>query len=365
MRTEREWIITDRKGGFAMGAIAGPRSRKYHGFYCSMPGRGEAGYLLDFELEAFGKPLWPHRYTSPSGPVVQPEPAGFSFRALPAGPSWSWKLEGGTLALRIESPAPGSIEIYVEWSSRKSEACPIRLRPLFGMRELHALGGQAWSWVEREGFEAAIRGAGREIYVRHSPELKWKDEGCWYHGLWYSEELARGYPAEEELFSGGYLAAAVPPGRMVSLRVSERTDDLRSTRSRESGKRTGLLDFVLRDPAGIGAGYPWFGEWGRDTFVSLPGITLGWLHAGGDRAEVWDWAKAVLLRWGKWIETDGALPNLIERGGGPQWESADATLWWCHSLAALWSASLSEPEGFLPIQRACAPLLAHVLESIR
>src|SRR4051812_3403582 len=59
------------------------------------------------------------------------------------------------------------------------------------------------------------------------------------------------------------------------------------------------------------------------------------------------------------------LPNVIERGGEPQWESADATLWWCHSLAALWAASLAEPEAFAGIERSCAPLLTAAIESIR
>jgi 4-alpha-glucanotransferase len=95
------------------------------------------------------------------------------------------------------------------------------------------------------------------------------------------------------------------------------------------------LVYALDDPPGVLAGFPWFGEWGRDTFVSLPGIALAWCRL--DEAAAGGWSSRLLERWSRWIEREDMLPNFLGPAGSTHWESADATLWFTHAVAALWS----------------------------
>ncbi len=73
------------------------------------------------------------------------------------------------------------------------------------------------------------------------------------------------------------------------------------------------------------AGYPWFGDWGRDTMIALPGLTL----ATGRR----DVARRILRTWAALVQ-DGLLPNHFPEAGLPAYHAIDAPLWFVHALGA-------------------------------
>jgi glycogen debranching enzyme len=371
-----EWLVTDQRGAFAMGTSEGVRTRKYHGFYLGIPGRAETAFLADFELQLNGLRIWPHRYgatqsvegggevASVIDPTILP---GFSYELTARGPRWKFPVGSGALFFEVRRGRCAGIELAWTWSG--TQKANFQLRPFFAMRPLHGNGGQAWT-IRRTGDLFHIQADAHQVLSRWSTRAQWKDSPLWYQNFFYVEELARGYTAAENLFSAGVFEMDLEPSQEAVWSVAERAQDLTaSQKSQElTGTKTGAfpaLDFVLTEPAGIVAGYPWFGEWGRDTFVSLPGIVAARLEAGEPRERIREWAYDVLSRWGDWIQRVGMIPNVIEQDGSHQWESADGALWWCHALASLWVLGLDDAELFPDIEERYAVALDAAVLAIR
>lgn len=383
--SQKEWLVTDGRGSFAMGTPEGIRTRKYHGFCQGIAGRSEAAFLADLGMSVGGLNLWPHRYRHG---VDAPGPA-FRYISSGTGPEWEWSLDEPTGVLRFSVKAQRlkGIELQWSWKSTKAQTRKIplelKIRPFFAMRPLHSLGGATWNLEDRQVDPAESQGTQLRVmataqdavmleplYLVLSGNWKWNESPFWYNEFFYSEELARGYPAEENLYSAGEWTVHIKDGEPARILMAEEADIFampqparrRSTSMRDI--RVPALDFVLHEPAGIVAGYPWFGEWGRDSFISLPGLAIRWLESGGKSHEVASWVDEILTRWGQWIQLTGMLPNLIEKNGSHQWESADATLWWCHALASLWSFGAAGRKEFQGIDKRFKPLLDHAIDSI-
>jgi predicted glycogen debranching enzyme len=171
----------------------------------------------------------------------------------------------------------------------------------------------------------------------------------WYRGFVYSEERARGHDHVEDLASPGEFrfdltageanwivgpdtaldalarAAKGPKGPKVTDATA------RKLREKEARRRAGFATrlersadhyFVRRgEGRTIVAGYPWFADWGRDTFIALRGLAF----ATGR----FDDARAILVEWAKTVD-QGMVPNRFpDRGETPDYNSVDASLWYC------------------------------------
>jgi glycogen debranching enzyme len=368
-----EWLVADQRGAFAMGTRDGVRTRKYHGFFMGIPGRSESAFLVDFDMECDGNLIWPHRYKGPEGSVFYPDLESskmkFQSEVIDGNPHWKWSTREGKLKFIIESGNPGGIHLSWKWFSKTQKSTHLKIRGLWAMRDLHALGGNPWEWRSSQngghGRFDVVSADGRKVHLLLKGNWQWTEDPQWYRGFHYSEELNRGYPADEDVYSAGYLEIELGNGETVEWILAEDANDLNEQNFVHRKSKSKTSDFILTRPAGIVAGFPWFGEWGRDTFVSLPGIVGESLRVGTDPDHVWSWARELLLRWGTWIDKNGMLPNILEKNGQCQWQSADATLWWCHSLAALWTYSLSPPFPFLGIEREFIVLLKQAIDSIR
>jgi glycogen debranching enzyme len=394
----KEWLVTDRRGAFAMGNAEGGRSRKYHGFFQEIVGRGDRCDLADLEIRLRGESIWPHQYAEVEHPQPALNPLIRSFRysssPVTGEPSWEWLFltKGRPECLRFRIERGDSSGFALRWEWEGEGYADLAIRPFFALRPLHGLGGKRWNLRELPGVRGGESDAGSTTFrvdvasedselemdeatnsgsliLRAEGAWTWEPRPDWYYRFRYSEEEARGYPSTEDLYSAGEfrteLGGAVRAGALHLTRAL----DTREQAARLAPVWAPVLDFVLTQPAGVVAGYPWFGEWGRDTFIALPGIVQGWLDAGGHPSEVREWAEEVLTRWGRWIHISGMLPNLVEGEGSHQWESADATLWWCHAVAALWSMSFSDRDAdgavFKGIEARFAPTLGAAIQSIR
>ena len=357
MIENREWLVTDRTGGFAMGTASGVRTRKYHGFYQRIASRGRWSGLADLDLALDGVGLWPHRYRGGANDVA---PAKF---LEGAAPEWSWAQPGGWLTFRV-SPAPGEgIRLAWNWRSRRGASGGrhrLEIRPFFACRDLHGLGGAEWTL---QGTGSRVHRVGPLRISESGVPAHWHRQPLWFEDFFYGEEERRGYPAVERLFSEGVWEVPLAPGQdsfelLVEFdRHRDAVEPLASIESR-------VADFMLIDPPGICAGFPWFGEWGRDSFIALPGIVSAHLLERPGDGSIWNWAEGLLEEWGRWIESDGMLPNVLGPSGEPQWESCDATLWWIHSLAALWSIALRDPKREEAFRVRFAGMLQAGIDSI-
>ncbi len=161
--------------------------------------------------------------------------------------------------------------------------------------------------------------------------LKLKGDGClfiprpdWYRNVWYEEDQTRGYPCQEDLYTPGYFGAQ---GRNWKVAIEATVPGVESIplshhavpQNPFSCLRAAAADFLVGEA--IIAGYHWFPEsWGRDTFVSLPGLLL---DVGKFRE-----SEAVFRHFARRMKK-GIIPNRIP----DSYHSADATLWFVWALA--------------------------------
>lgn len=281
-----EWLVADSRGGFAMGTTAGVRTRKYHGFYLGIAGRAETAFLTDFDLKLDGRELWPHRYGGADAAVVYPDPlraaTTFAYEPLKGLPRWRWEFSEGRLDFGIEPGSSGGIRLSWKWQghSRAKRAVQLEIRPFWAMRPLHANGGKLWN-LEIEGgssdrLVSIASEEGQEAFCLLDGPWQWSEDPLWYRNFEYSEELARGYADREDLYSAGVFKVDLNScaGGGASWVIADRREVIEQEAGADGSQpariRSAALDYVLSKPAGICAGFPWFGEWGRDTFISLP-----------------------------------------------------------------------------------------------
>ncbi|MCE9575792.1 MAG: amylo-alpha-1,6-glucosidase [Deltaproteobacteria bacterium] len=336
-----------------MGTADGVRTRRYHALLvaATRPPEGRMVLVADLEVEvetAAGQfALSSHRYR---GEVVWPDGIGrlVGFSAAP-WPRWEYALADGTRIAAECVIAPGAARVHLRWRKLAGGAAHLLVRPLCAGRDHHALHHEnpafrfdaddrdgRVTWRPYDGVPA-ITAAHNGRYV-HAPD--------WYRGFRYDEEAARGLDAEEDLATPGTFAfdlasdavlvfaaggeGGAASGGDVAIAVAHVFDDERARRAgfASAGARAADSYLVARgDGRSVIAGYPWFTDWGRDTFISLRGLCLATGRLDDARAIVRAWC-AVL--------SDGMLPNrFVDDGGAPEYNSVDASLWFVIAADAL------------------------------
>ncbi|HWZ85009.1 MAG TPA: amylo-alpha-1,6-glucosidase [Thermoanaerobaculia bacterium] len=345
----REWLEPDGLGGFASGTCAGIRTRRYHALLLTAKTPPTGRVVLVNGFDAFVRtPTGRYAISSQAyGPdVTSPDGASriTAFEIEP-WPRWTFTLpDGTTLAQEIFVPK-GSSSVAVSWRRLLGAgAVELEVRPFFSGRDFHGLQHENPSF--RFDAEATAPGVLRfqpygdvpAVFVRtngaYAPEPEW------YRNFLYGAEKARGLDFSEDLASPGtfrfdlaagegvWLAAAQghesalgqggAEAALESLRLSER-----SRRARFDDRLDRAADaYLVRrgDGLTVVAGYPWFTDWGRDTFIALRGLCL----ATGRLAE----AEGILLEWAAAV-SEGMLPNFFpDEGSEPEFNSVDASLWY-------------------------------------
>ncbi len=344
-----EWLEADGLGGFASGTVSGERTRRYHGLLLVATTPPTGRMMLVNGIDAFvttpaGRfALSSQRYTPD---VIYPD--GASYIAAFAGepwPAWTFTLPDGS---RIEQQifvAHRRPFTVLSWRLlTPGRDIRLEVRPFLSGRDYHSMhhenGSVRWeaehfdnvvSWRPYDGVPA-VAAVSNGRYT-HAPD--------WYRNFLYTAEHDRGLDAVEDLLSPGAFVFDLAGGeaRLGLTTESPRAAaalDLESMRASERTRRVTFatpLDraadayLVARGTGStIVAGYPWFTDWGRDTFISLPGICLatGRLDA----------ARAILLAWSQTVSR-GMLPNRFpDCGDQPEFNGADASLWYVVAVQA-------------------------------
>jgi len=365
----REWWLSNGLGGFAAGTIAGTLTRRYHGLLVAPVNPPLGRHLVVAKADATlvaGERAWPLFSNRWGGDVV--DPAGHlaiqSFRLDGRMPVWEFACAQCTIEQRIWMEH-GENTTYVAWRVVAGDPRDLKLRVklLVNARDFH---GNARPWefnpmIEAQGaalrvaypnwFALHLKARGGNIGTRHD----------WYENFHLSLERDRGLPdhdshlcvGEAELSVHGDdwvgVVASLNPQASVYLEES-----MRRVRARDVGQLRRaqvqvpeLLDapswvsqlvlaadsFVFARPLPDGedgesviAGFPWFGDWGRDTMIALPGLTL----ATG-RFET---ARRILETFARFVDR-GMLPNVFPGAGDrPDYNTADAALWYIEAWRA-------------------------------
>ena len=278
--------------------------------------------------------------------IVHPEGATriAGFGADP-WPRWTFRLgdaDGTTVEQEIfVSRATGATVLAWRLRGGASRAT-LEIRPLLSGRDYHSL--HAENPVFR--FEPAVS-PGVVVWspyagvppVRASGNFEYAHDPVWYRGFAYAAERERGLDFREDLASPGVLRFDLSGGEAVLvLEAADGTasgDDIlrraEELRAGELSRRAGFPsrlhragdDYLVRRGEGrtIVAGYPWFTDWGRDTFIAIRGLCL----ATGRFAE----ARDILIEWAAGAVSEGMLPNRFPDGGEePEYNAVDASLWY-------------------------------------
>jgi len=345
-----EWIETDGLGGFASGTVSGLRTRRYHALLLASAAPPTERFVLVNGFDAWLEtsegvfPISTQRY-APGVTHAAPAALLESFEPEPF-PRWTFTIQNG---MRLEQ------EIFVRHASPiaclrwrllgEDRRATLEVRPFFSGRDLHALHHENPTfdfeprsdsgrlvWQPYPGVPGiAVQGNG--VY-EHRPE--------WYRSFLYEEERARGFDHLEDLaapgifrfdlsreaavlmFSAAGLKESPAPTRRKAVAVFQayRAAEVKRREAFPSRLHRSADAYLVRRGGGktIIAGYPWFADWGRDTFISLRGLCL----AGGRPRE----AREILLEWSGAV-SQGMLPNHFpERGESPEYNSVDASLWY-------------------------------------
>jgi predicted glycogen debranching enzyme len=264
-------------------------------------------------------------------------------------PQWRFALEDGTTIeheVLVRHGVPATVLAWRHASATATAPAPVTLcvRLLLSGRDYHALHhenaafafepeqrGQCLTWRMYDGVPA-VSALTNGIYA-HDP--------VWYRNFAYAEERARGLDHTEDLASPGVLRFDLTRGEAVLVLAASSPDTealLREdagaaagyARARERERRAAFPSrlhrsadsYLVRRGRGrtIVAGYPWFTDWGRDTFIALRGLCI----ATGRL----DDARDILLEWAAAVD-EGMLPNRFpDRGERPEFNAVDASLWY-------------------------------------
>jgi predicted glycogen debranching enzyme len=357
-----EWLEPDGLGGFASGTVSGERTRRYHALLLAATTPPTGRFVLVNGLDAFVETekgryaLSGQRY---AGDVLAPDgPQRVEAFETEPWPRWTYRLEDGTRVRQEVFVPKGRPLVVVTWQlAAPSPGARLEVRPFLSGRDYHSLHHENGEFR----FEPAVSGEGARVAWRPYaglPEVvaltngRFDRDPHWYRSFVYAEERARGLDFVEDLAAPGVFRFDLSAGEAVLVLTTggaeadlPQAKDVRalaaSLRTRERQRRLllkGPLDraadaYLVRRGEGrtIVAGYPWFTDWGRDTFIGLRGLCL----ATGR----FDDARAILLEWAGTVSR-GMLPNrFADQGEAPEYNSVDASLWYVVAVHELLQAS--------------------------
>ena len=344
---EREILRCSRSGAFATTTLCGLNTRKYHGlFIVPQDNLGGSRHLLvsglneNIVVNDMDFHLGIHQY---KGKVIDPKGnkylQNFSADSVPVYDYRVGKFNFQKSML-FQHDADRIIIKYTFLD--KEDNLALQVEPLLAFRDIHQL-THANNDVHTD-FETVENGVGfcmyngyTPVYFQFSEPVQYQHHPDWYYNIEYEEELKRGYEGHEDLWRPGTLTAKVQ-GKELYLTIGTEPmnpAEIAKLYTSEANKRTPRYNFAscLKNAAeqflvqrngrtDIIAGYPWFGRWGRDTFIALPGLTL----AIGKTALFEEIADSMVADL-----KDGLFPN-IGAGDNAAYNSVDAPLWFIRAL---------------------------------
>ncbi|MGF6572061.1 putative glycogen debranching enzyme [Paraburkholderia sp. GAS333] len=358
-RFEDEWLEADGFGGFASGTVGTLRTRRYHALLltATRPPGGRTVLVNGVEawLEAGGQryPLSMQRYAPD---VIYPDLSASlaAFDTAP-WPTWRFQLNAQTSVVAEVLVSKVTRETVLRWRIENAEksaemmALVLKVRLLLSGRDYHSLHHEnsAFNFNAQISDDSAcvnwqpygdlpvIHAATNGAYT-HAPD--------WYRNFCYVRERERGLDFTEDLATPGVfsfnladadavmiLSATSAAVASASSCVSAQTAaghaaELMSAEQQRRAKLGSRLQrsadaYVVSRNGGrtILAGFPWFTDWGRDTFIAMRGLLIA--------SNRLDDAEAILLEWSGTL-SEGMLPNRFpDYGDTPEYNSVDASLW--------------------------------------
>jgi len=362
----REWLEPDGLGGFASGTVSGVRTRRYHALLltATTPPTGRVVLVNGFdawvETSAGRFALSSQRY-EPG--VVHPDGATRIERfGTERWPRWTFRLPDDTQIEQEILARDGASVVAVTWRLVGSpRPTTLRVRPFLSGRDYHSLHRENGAFrfdAARDGNRVAWQPYASLPRVLSLSNGEYTHEPDWYRNFRYEEELARGLDCVEDLGSPGVFHWDLSRNEAIWMLAADGHDAhelppdapadvcIGNLRAAETGRRRRFPSrlhraadaYLVRRGRGraIVAGYPWFTDWGRDTFIALRGLCI----AGGRLDE----AREILVHSAGTV-SEGMLPNRFpDQGDALEFNAVDASLWFVVAVYDLLSAAEARKE---------------------
>ena len=388
----REWLCTNGIGGFASGTVAGVLTRRYHGLLVAALapplGRTVLVTKLDETVEygAVRRPLFANRWAD--GHV---DPHGYveieSFRLDGTTPVWTFACADALLEKRVWMEQ-GANTTYVQYKMLRGQGTlTLEAKALANYSDYHSC-THANGWQMRvdpvSGGVKVTAFDGARPYVLLAAGMDAQAAHDWHYGFSLTAEAARGLDALADHLQVATFRGSLTTGRALTFVLSAEPSVIDRGRpgaldggaawQRRERHETELIarwassqpaakdapdwirhcvlaadQFIAARPssntvdghgtsrsnepegATVIAGYHWFGDWGRDTMISLPGLALS-----TGRPEI---ARRILTTFARFVDK-GMLPNRFpDQGEAPEYNTVDATLWYVDAIRAYVAAT--------------------------
>ncbi|MBD2071819.1 glycogen debranching enzyme family protein [Leptolyngbya sp. FACHB-671] len=397
----REWLVTNGIGGYASGTVAGLLTRRYHGLLMAAlnPPLGRTLLVTKLDETVYyneqSYSLFTNRWV---GGAVSPVGYYHIERFFLDGttPVWQFAFSDVQLEKRVWMQ-PGSNTTYVQYTlNRATQPLQLTLQAFVNYRDYHgSTQGNSWQMgvaAIAQGIQiTAFPGAAPVYLLSNSASVTPAHE--WYYNFDLAAERDRGLSDREDHLHAATFAVTLDLGASVTIVASTESEpslegeSAVKLRTAHEQKLIQLFEisrpihaektpawihrlvlaadqFIVdrqayaehsrpspNDPVGktIIAGYHWFGDWGRDTMISLPGLTLS-----TGRPAI---ARSILHTFAQYVD-QGMLPNRFpDAGETPEYNAVDATLWYFEAIRQYYGAT--EDDDLL---RDLFPVLADVID---
>ena len=348
MDPSAEWLETDGEMGFASGTVSGRRTRRYHGLLLvnSPAGRvllvGGIDVWLETPTATFG--LSTQVY---AGGVIHPRGEDYltDFQSSP-WPTWRFETPSGHLLIQECFLPRGARSVVLRWRMIEGAGpAELHVKPLLAARDYHGLHHKNDAFrfdAQRDGDAVRWQPYADRPAILARSNGEYEHASGWFENFEYVQEAERGLDTLEDLAVSGEFhfrdlsdpalltfAAEISPSNLHRPSL-DLANSVSNWEEQERSRRSGLGDPLMQaadqysvkrgSSRTIIAGYPWFTDWGRDTFIALRGLCL----ATG-RLDV---AEEILCSWALTV-SEGMLPNRFpDHGAEPEFNSVDASLWY-------------------------------------
>ena len=296
---DRELVRSNRAGAFASSTIIGCNTRKYHGMLvCPQPAIDNDNHVLLSALDEtivqreaefnFGIHKYPGSY-SPKGHKYIEE------ISLSPIPTTIYRVGGVVFSKEIAFVQDDDRVIFKYTLLDAHSPTILRLKPYLAFRNVHKL-SKANVFAERK-YSEIKNGVKMRMYVGYSflnmqfsKKVEYIHVPDWYYNVEYMQEIDRGYEGHEDLYVPGYFEMPIEKGETIYFSVG--TEEVNPNEisqlfkseiqiriprdSFENCLKNSAQQFISKrgNKVEVIAGFPWFGRWGRDTFIAAPGLTL-------------------------------------------------------------------------------------------
>jgi len=372
----RELIRSNRAGSYASTTIIGCNTRKYHGLLvCPLEEMDGEHHVLLSTLDAtivqhekeFN--LGIHKY---EGDCYIPKGHKYVREFDTTKASYLVYRVGGVILSREILLTSKEEQVLIKYTLLDAHSDTLlRLRPFLAFRNFHAL-SKSNLYVNTKytevsnGIKSRLYEGYPGLYMQCSKSAEFIPVPDWYYNIEYMEEQKRGYEYKEDLYVPGYFEMTIKKGESIVFSAStsevlpgglqKKFSSELNQRIPKSSLKNCLMNaaqqFIVhkKDSTDIKAGFPWYGAWGRDTFMALPGLTM----STGDLPNALKVIDTMVARM-----KQGLFPDTLSKGDA-EFTSSDAPLWF---IWALQQYSTYDPD--FDIWKKYGKAIQSVLETYR